>query len=489
MRTAAYPCLVMAAAFLVSCEKFKYEIEMAVQGEMLARQLCVSRSVTDKEGDKPETVPDEVVGRLAKLYEKHKPNEDGTRHTFRGRFKGRTPDDVGGAGFFTNLKTSMGSTVMYIERFRGSDDLLKQVNTRSQAVDKAMDLMIGWLETELGKTSDFDKLRKFLDKDLRYDLKNLSLYLWVLHSDASREVNAGKEENTTKAQAEIAARAIQYLLERDYVKAQDVPLVYRVQQTEASAQVKALVALLGRIIAAKAGAATPATLEKISSLAADGDAAGASLVKYLSQTDEYKQRVKQWEQRPNSDPNEAKPAPMSMLSDYATQAVGIELMATEDDLQIKLACPSNPLQTNGKYDELAKVLSWSRQIQQASQHPRMPVLCYAVWAKPDEDSQKKHFGRTVLRGEELLEYCLWHDSLDAKEAAKWDRFVASLAPGPKLEEKLDAFKLVEPPPVPPEKVELEAPPEDYSEVAKRLIIQGLSSGAATTQPAPKPAPQ
>jgi len=37
-------------------------------------------------------------------------------------------------------------------------------------------LIIGWSRMELGRERNYERLRRFLDKDFRNDVKNLSLY-------------------------------------------------------------------------------------------------------------------------------------------------------------------------------------------------------------------------------------------------------------------------------------------------------------------------
>ena len=60
---------------------------------------------------------------MARAYGKTEMGETARKHRFTGKFAGRTPDDVGGAGSYTHWETAFGSASAYVERFRGSDDL------------------------------------------------------------------------------------------------------------------------------------------------------------------------------------------------------------------------------------------------------------------------------------------------------------------------------------------------------------------------------
>ena len=148
---------------LAGCEEYTYEITMSPAGDQVVRRVVCSKNM-----------PQAVLGKLAKLY----PQRTGER-TFEGKFSGELPKDVGGAGTYHCFMTSMGSLSIYSERFRGDDDLDGKLVKMRDWADKLTDLIIGWLESELGNDNNFDKLRKFCDENLRKDIKNLSLLAWM----------------------------------------------------------------------------------------------------------------------------------------------------------------------------------------------------------------------------------------------------------------------------------------------------------------------
>ncbi len=52
---------------------------------------------------------------------------------FAGTFRKQTPADVGGAGRYSYFPNEMGNAWVYIERFRGDDDLENRLNQRRAA--------------------------------------------------------------------------------------------------------------------------------------------------------------------------------------------------------------------------------------------------------------------------------------------------------------------------------------------------------------------
>src|SRR5581483_6020967 len=94
------------------------------------------------------------------------------RHTFRSRFGPEMPDDVGGSGSYRQTASSMGIASVYVEHFRGSDDVEAHIDDRRQAADALTNLLIGWFQRELGRDPNFARIRRFLDRDFRHDLRN-----------------------------------------------------------------------------------------------------------------------------------------------------------------------------------------------------------------------------------------------------------------------------------------------------------------------------
>ena len=110
-----------------------------------------------------------------------------------------------------------------------------------------------------------------------------------------------------------------------------------------------------------------------------------------------------------------------------------------------LTLPIAPTHTNGRWDETSKQVVWDASVAARTNDLDLPISCYANWAEPDGPFQLKHFGRLVLSGDQLTEYCVWRSSLGEKQAAEWDSLLESLYPGEELAKKLNAFRLLDEP--------------------------------------------
>ena len=129
-----------------------------------------------------------------------------------------------------------------------------------------------------------------------------------------------------------------------------------------------------------------------------------------------------------------------MANDAVGILVGFDLFGQTDHLVVRLSLPAAPVHSNGRWDEALKQVVWETDIEGRTNASHFPFSCYASWAQADPEYQKEHFGKVVLTGDELTQYCLWRSSQDQQEGGEWDAFIASLQPGSGLVERVDAFR-------------------------------------------------
>jgi hypothetical protein len=129
-----------------------------------------------------------------------------------------------------------------------------------------------------------------------------------------------------------------------------------------------------------------------------------------------------------------------VVNDAVGNLLQFDLFGKPDHLAVQLSLPAAPGHSNGRWDEALKQVVWENDIEDRTNASHFPFFCYASWAQADQEYQKKHFGRVVLTGDELTQYCLWRSSQDKPEGGEWDAFVASLEPGSGLVERVDAFR-------------------------------------------------
>ncbi len=483
------------AIVAISCDHNEYVIELVPHGQEMERTLTVGHVVESSNAETQaasqpaaphygEFEANELAA-ISKLYPASTPIGDTNRVKFTGKFKDAMPNDAGSKGRYVCFETLLGSTYAYLENFRGNDDLVGQLDRRYKQADRLVDLTIGWAKQEFGSKKGFDKLQQFLDQDLRKDLKNISLYTWQF---ASVRQNAYLDANTEKnAQNEIAARAFQYLEEREYITTADIPSIGRIieESTDKASVTSTSAFIISKVLAKKAGLEGTEVHQAIVAAfqpAKQQEELLKSMNTYLATTDEYKKLLAAWEvekakNKDGTEPN--RPDPMSVATSLLDPLINphFEIADSRDALVMSLATNAEPLATNGTWDANTGKITWNHRLLARDEQNLAPLTCYAVWANADAAFQKAHFGQTVLTGKELIEYCLWRKGLTQAEGDRWDKLLMDLKPGKDAIEKLQKFSVAA------------TQPTGNTPASSEYIIKEVGSLvnalAPTTQPAEK----
>lgn len=454
MRRPLLPGIALCLLLCCGCDENVYELRMAIAGGSLDRELTCWREDPADKKEPLRVFPAEEMNRLAAIYgTRPKGAEDKRKHTFRGTFVGSTPSDIGGAGFSRQLTTAFGALTCYSERFRGDDDLLRSLERPQRACDQLIDLVTGWLETELGNVDGWTQLRAFMTTQLRHDLKNavLCAALPTLREQTSSDT----EQNGAQEKRDFVelARAAQYLVERDYLTPEQVPdmvnLAVRAHYRRTDDVRSRLSQLLDSML--RRTAALPEQAPVLAALAdfvESGDVK-ASFDAYVKTTDAWREHQRKWHENPPQD-DSAGPQPIEVL-----EAINDDLLKSilsegaSGRLTAALNCPAQPCLTNGRWDAEQGVVVWQVSLHGAR---RLPALAYAVWAEANEPFQKEHFGDVILQGDKLAQYVVWRAGLDADKAREWDEFVAGLKPQDSPVTQLEQFLFEDERerPVPPE---------------------------------------
>lgn len=96
---------------------------------------------------------------------------------------------------------------------------------------------------------------------------------------------------------------------------------------------------------------------------------------------------------------------------------------------------------------------------------------YEIELEPCVDYQTRHFGRIVLKGEDLAQFCLWYCGLSNSEADIWDRFVDSLEPGSELADRIKHFTF----PGEQDVKDPESPPPSLADRAKYPLLESIAA--------------
>ena len=422
--------LAMFCALLTGCPHNDYTVELKPDANGVERTLTFYQADGSNSNGVPnyQTFATNELAAITRVYPAGAVMPDGLRYVATGEFSGALPADVGGSGSYTNFATSLGEAGFYLERFRGNDDLAGRTEKSFRAADQITDLIIGWTQPEFGRERGYPKLRQFLDDDFRRDLKNAGLYFWVGQISAL---------SNTNAQEEFSARLGQYLHERGYVKLSDVPEISRIATSDGTNAAVPLLHLIQRLAMEKMGQPASDPPPKSLAVLADPAALEQSWTQYLAGTDLYRDKIKEWEMKTNTDPGLKKPAPDELAGDLLDNLLTpFKLFAGRaDHLTVKLALSHPPNHTNGRWQD-GQVI-WEATLDETRP---LPVLCYASWSDPQVEFQTSHFGQVILDGDELTEYCLWRNTLNAKQAGEWETILAGLHTGQKFRDQLETFR-------------------------------------------------
>lgn len=428
-------CLLLALAavalVVTGCPHNDYSVELKPQGNRIERTLvfyCADGVNTNTGQPNYQSFDPAELATITALYPVGGLTNDGDRHVARGEFTHQLPADVGGAGFYTRFTNTLGGAGFYSERFRGNDDLAGMTERRLQAADRLTDLIVGWSKMELGKKPGYDQLRQFLDVDFRRDLKNLATYWW------NGQLAGGYQTN---ADEEFVVRFGQYLLERGYFTVGEVPALFDEMSGNDS---RALMRRIQRLVARKMSVPDTDPIPASLAVLADEAAMEKSFDQYLAGTKFYQAKLAQWEADKKLKPDAKQPEPASVVDDALAEMIPFDLFGRADHLAVRLALTSPPVHSNGRWDAARKQVVWEADIAERTNATHIPFACYASWAEPDDAFQQTHFGKTILVGDELAQYCLWRSSLEPSRGAEWDAFLSGLQPGAELMAKLDAFR-------------------------------------------------
>ncbi|MBN1567727.1 MAG: hypothetical protein JXA73_07755 [Acidobacteria bacterium] len=437
MKKSALAFLAVMAVLTAGCPRNYYQLTLTPRGNVMERELIFFRADTESQsadGRRFLAFDSNELAAIAALYPKDQLKSEDNRHAARGEFMGRLPGDIGGSGWYKRLTTSMGAAGFYAERYRGNDDLAGAIEKKYQAADQLADLAVGWSQAHFGRESNYKKLHHFLGQDFRRDLKNFSLYF-------ERADSAYKEDGWSNSKGYLS-RLGQYLIERGYATLNDSPALIRVGDVDDDS---VLCTLLQRLIARKLDVTDGQPLPRTLMFLADPSALGNSLKEYLTGTEAYRAELRAWETKKRADPEARKPEPEEALDELVIVLLGMESSSEEDRITVRLSLPSEPLRTNGKWDETHKQAMWDSNLPDGKQPGRLPAFGYADWVEPREDFQKDHLGGVVLTGENLLQYCIWQTGLGEEYLSEWERFVAGLHPGKDALDTLEKFRFTREP--------------------------------------------
>lgn len=395
-------CLVMVIT-VAGCGK-TYDVEMSVEGGRMNRSTTIGERFAS--ASQPTSLP-----------------------TTQGAV-----DGIGESSHLLHYETSMGQAWLYLEHIRGNDSPADILQQRFKAADDLADLLLDWSAKRYARQKEYAKLKVFIDKDLRKDLKNLAT--WSLLSDAIAGTS-GQSQDTAR-QFDVFARVIHYLVEHKYLTQDDVPAALMLFNFTSPLDDEARIELARRVIVNKVGLTDKAFIDDLLSPSPADDP--LSFDRAMQSNPGFRQSTQPAPATQDSDAKPIQPRDYAFL--LTMQIVGPNLMwlapvnssllladmFMNDQVRMSLAITGDVVASNGVLDEKAAKLQWAHSVHKDALRS-LGSVHYAAWAKPDEAFQTRHFGKVLLQGSNLAGYCLWRKSLKTDQGSKWDDFVASLRPG------------------------------------------------------------
>jgi hypothetical protein len=451
------------AALGIACDGGtpEYRVSLRLENGMLARTLAlVPQKKADGTPGDP-FFPEARAAELTKLYGPPAPD---------GSFTGRGPglaSDLGGSATLERQVSPLGTLYAYRERMQGSDRPLEFASQVQRAVASAQALSEGWLRAELAAhPAAASALDAWLRERVLPDAASCTFYSWLV---ASGLVDS----------RELEERFQQFIVERGYFKESDLPL------GEDSDEVWRL---LTRRALEQKGVEIDADLEAALARLAEDEYLWASLTAHVVRS----QPFRTWSQKGGKDPAAISEAALQALAkdDASPEAKAIDelveayLGEQHSDLdvvsyvlflgphrvgriQLTLALPEPPLETNGGWDAEAGQIRWSNVSMRDALE--LSSFAYARFSEPAREYQAQHFGRTLLRGERLAEYVAWRAGLAEDRRQAWDAAVDLMRPGDGLRERIAAL-------------ESPATPTDAGPVPSKsgavLLLEGFDESAA-----------
>lgn len=421
-------CLILAAAFALgasetSCYRdtqshLTYLIEITPSDSGFERRITIFRTMNADTTQTriPVVVEREVADRIGRAYgvrpksavaDSLGPDVETTFVAHR-RFA-EIPNDLGNGGMLRHYASPLGRNWSYGERFRGTLVPPADLVASLEAADSTVDMLDGWLESELGRQPGWPELHSYLDVQLRRLLRDTAYRYWSSDSSADEIAMAHAYENPILCWM-IAVAVVDF---DDTVWEMVRPYWLREGERE-----------LASILGMRSGADADSALRRV----CDPDECRQNLGIHLA-----------------AKAGETEEEAATRFWDTASVAVGYAPPQTSgtqgwDSVVVRLSLRESPgkMETNGSWDAEHRTVTWSGRVcKPGGSDPGDPLVCAAEWGSPDTIAQRRLFG-SIPVDEGLPQYNKWFSTLDPAQQKEWNRMLMRVRPG-KLD-RLRAFK-------------------------------------------------
>ena len=429
----ARPVALVALAFalvLCGCEREHIEVTVAPRPDgSVTRTVRLWRTDSNKPGTILPPSPAQVEA--AQPHYKERLADTGNVVAFRGTFR-TLPADIRhegdtNHGGYTVWTSRLGHVGYYRERRPGSIDFAAGYEKICPAIDLLARVAATMARQQLKGEKGVERLAKFIEGDLRHDLKQTA-YLLL------RPYPGGEEMDAEKRFAGLTVFAFQYLEERGYIQLRDLPRL--IGGDDKAAEEFAL-----SFIARRMGRPADDRLREKLAFLKDNERLDAAFKQAL---EAHGMTMEEFEKK---------------AGEPLKGVIAIDLFGSNTKLHIVLTLPANAeaFLTSGKQEKAE--IRWDDTIVNGL----VTDLFYVAWAVPDGAWQTRRLGRVAVTGETLSEYVVWENGLRPDALARWRAALDRLDPKADLKAQLSAIRLKPP----------EADAKPSPEEGAQLILKAL----------------
>ena len=352
-------------------------------------------------------------------------------------------------GLFTTTRAPMGTVSYYTEQLPGERRPVEVARGGLKFTNTLVQALTAYVRQHpeiVGEPEKCEKLIGFLETEFRDDMLSMLLIGWQASARLSAIMDSEpQKESPEEAFAYVEGfRALSYLVERGYLRADDITLVSETLVSEESAVVVArgIIRKIAGVLGYSPTAPLPPALAKLTNPEELDRVLDAGLVLIDVSREEFVQLLE--------------PAIPDFVFPDATEGT------------VTWRCPSKPLCTNGTWDAEDKELRWEGRGRKGCWPPQ---VLFAIWAQSNVSFQRERFGAVAVEGDSLTLYVAWREALTVDQRTQWDAFLDTLRPGKDLVEKLESFRFRSATTRP---AHVESAPPDEPPRGVQIIVEALS---------------
>ncbi|HRX86970.1 MAG TPA: hypothetical protein P5572_18255 [Phycisphaerae bacterium] len=421
MRFRLICAVLVLTAGVLGCQRKRFEVVMQVTDEGVRRTVSVwAEETVDSNGHAEERITpleDASSNGLAAIYGAPERLADG-RTRYAGTFKSELPTDLveGDLHNFARVnivRSPLGMTVNYVERMPGQTDMLAVTQAAQSTCDLLITAWIAYAERQPDfreSPEQLERLERFLRTDLRRDMLNFGLTMWLEYGVLEGRADGDASSNGVDGESEMVARSAAFLLEHGYLRAEDLAGI----ADDGGAVTRGVVRRVAEALGYPPAGPFPPMLAALANGKTSIEDVTSSGLAALGKSEDD-------------------------LSTNAGLIVG-DLGGSAPSGTVKFRNVPHEPRTNGRWNAKTQTIAWSTEYVTGAQ---LPKVLYATFSIPRDAFCVEHLGRSLPDGT-VEAFNAWYAPLTAEQRAVVDRFCGALEPGAGLRDAILRFDLSAP---------------------------------------------